>query len=55
MRLRWLYAVAGGAWGVVLGAVAAISAFGIAAGIAWLYLYGETIRGPPLRLGRCRY
>ncbi len=42
MKLRWLYAIAGGAWGVVLGAVAAIAAFGVAAGFAWLYLYGDS-------------
>ena len=41
MNAARLYIAAGNAWGIVLGVAAGIYAAGIAAGFAWLFLFGD--------------
>ncbi len=42
MSLRKLYALAGAAWGLVLGAVAGVGTVGYALGFSWLFLFGDS-------------
>lgn len=41
MRLRSLYMLAGGAWGLALAPLAGFGAGAFAAGVAWLYIFGD--------------
>jgi hypothetical protein len=41
LTLRWLYTLVGIAWALLLGPLAAIGIVGLAAGVAWLFVYGD--------------
>ena len=41
MNPRWLHIVTGAVWGLVIGATAAVFTVAAAAGLFWLYLFGD--------------
>jgi hypothetical protein len=41
VRVRTIYTLAGGSWGLVLGVIAAVTAVTYALGFSWLFLFGD--------------